>query len=281
MSSTIKQAIDQTRSILATVADSPQLEAEILLCHSLGKPRSFIHAWPDQKLDELAENTFLQLTAERSRGVPIAYLTGVREFWGLTLHVTPDTLIPRPETEHLVEAALARIPNEANWPIADLGTGSGAIALAIASERPRCQIIATDSSHAALRVAQENAQTLGLANVRFITSHWYESLGSEPLAMICSNPPYIAADDIHLQQGDLRFEPHNALQSTDRGLADLTKIIQGAPQHLTPGGWLILEHGYNQAEAVRGQLKQTGFIEVETIQDYAGLERISLGKIPQ
>ena len=281
MSQTIKQALKQARINLEPVADNSRLEAEILLGRSLNKSRSFIHAWPDKVLSETAQQTFQHLISERSRGVPIAYLTGQREFWGLALRVTHDTLIPRPETEHLVDAALERIPKGANWRIADLGTGSGAIALAIASERHRCQVIATDISDAALNIAKANTQALGLGNLEFIVSRWFEALGGKPLDMICSNPPYIAADDPHLQKGDLRFEPRCALQSADQGLADLSEIINNAPHHLRTGGWLILEHGYNQAEAVQLRLQHSGFIEIDTMQDYAGLERVSMGRIPQ
>jgi release factor glutamine methyltransferase len=212
--------------------------------------------------------------------MPIAYLTEQREFWGLNLRVTPQTLIPRPETEHLVEAVLALVPKQAKWRIADLGTGSGAIALAIASERPHCEVIATDTSKEALDVATDNARILGLNNVQCIESHWFTALDGQSFTVICSNPPYIEPNDPHLSEGDLRFEPPSALSAAEQGLADLREIIQQAPDHLQDDAWLLVEHGYQQGPAVLNLFSEAGFTAVETRQDHAGHERVSMGKLP-
>jgi release factor glutamine methyltransferase len=211
-------------------------------------------------------------------GEPIAHLIGQRDFWDMTLKVTKDTLIPRPETERLVQLALAQIPADAAWHIADLGTGSGAIALAIARERPHCQLLATDLSAQALAVARDNAQQLQVTNIRFQNSHWFAQLAGSRFEMIVSNPPYIAPDDPHLSQGDLRFEPQSALRADSGGLADIRAITQQAREHLTPPGWLLLEHGYQQGAAVAALLNDLGYREVEIYQDLNGNDRITLGK---
>ena len=238
----------------------------------------FTHA--DFIPDSAQVEKFEELIAARERGEPIAYLIGHRGFWTLDLLVTPAVLIPRPETELLVELALARIPLGVEFRVVDLGTGSGAIALAIASERPHAHVLATDASAAALTVAKANAQRFGITNVEFLEGNWYEPLGSRTFEMIVSNPPYIAANDAHLAQGDLRFEPAPALASGPDGLYAIRQIIATAPQHLASAGWLFLEHGYDQGERVRNLLSQHSFFEVRTWQDIADHDRISGGHLP-
>ncbi|WMP16985.1 peptide chain release factor N(5)-glutamine methyltransferase [Thiothrix lacustris] len=261
---------------LQTASESARADAEILLAHCLQKSRTYLFAYPEKAVDSLTEASFRKLLAERLRGVPIAYLTGQREFWTLNLKVTPDTLIPRPETELLVETALKLGSSSSH--ILDLGTGTGAIALAIASERPDVQVTACDFSAAALAVAQENAQVNSIHNVHFIQSDWFSALPAQRFDMIVSNPPYIEADDPHLAQGDVRFEPLTALASGQDGLDDIRHLIQTAPQWLVNGGWLLLEHGYNQGKAVTALLQTTGFQQVHCLPDLAGNDRVSLGQ---
>jgi release factor glutamine methyltransferase len=255
-------------------------EADLLLSHVLERPRSWLFAHGDAPVAEADASRFEALVARRAAGEPVAYLTGQRGFWRFTLAVTPDTLIPRPETELLVEAALARLAATAPAKVADLGTGSGAIALAIASERPRAMVVATDRSEAALAVARANAQALALANVAFRAGDWCAPLGDERFDLIASNPPYVAGDDAHLCAGDLRFEPRDALTPGGDGLDALRRICTGAPAHLLPGGWLLLEHGHDQGAAVRALLDAAGFVEVATLPDLEGRDRVGLGRLP-
>jgi release factor glutamine methyltransferase len=262
---------------LKGASDSPRLDAELLLCHALGRPRSHLRAHPDAELDPSQARAFEALMAARARGEPLAYLTGKREFWSLELKVTPATLIPRPETELLVEQALARIPEGAAWRVLDLGTGSGAIALAIAKERPRARITATDRSADALAVARGNAVALGLKNLEFIEGDWFGAVPSHRFHLIASNPPYVAEMDPHLAQGDLRFEPRSALASGTEGLEDLRRIAAGAPLHLYKDGALLLEHGLDQGAAVRRLLEAAGFSRVRSLRDLSGHERVSGG----
>ncbi|HET7921356.1 MAG TPA: peptide chain release factor N(5)-glutamine methyltransferase, partial [Gammaproteobacteria bacterium] len=222
---------------------------------------------------------FEQLVAARCVGQPLAYLTGMREFWSLPLKLTRDTLVPRPETELLVQAALTCVPADAAWRLADLGTGSGAIALALASERLLCRVTATDASTRALDVARENAARLGLGNVEFRRGDWYAALPATRYHLIASNPPYVRAADPHLQQGDLRFEPWRALAGGADGMQALRQIIAGAPAWLVAGGWLLLEHGFDQAEAVRELLAAQGFSEISSRQDLSGHVRVTLGQL--
>jgi len=271
---TLQQLIDSATARLSASSDSPRLDAELLLCHLLNKPRTHLRAWPEQQPDAATALKFQQLIDARIAGHPVAHLTGEREFWSLMLKVTPDTLIPRPDTETLVEAALGMIPADASWSIADLGTGSGAIALAIAHERPHCRIVATDRSAAALAVARENSERLNIINVEFRQGSWCEPLAAEQFKLILSNPPYIEINDPHLQQGDVRFEPTTALSSGADGLDAIRQIANSAASHLTEGGHLCLEHGYNQAEAVRNILEEMGYSEIVTIDDLAGQPRV-------
>jgi release factor glutamine methyltransferase len=261
-------------------SDSPALDAEVLLAHALGRPRSYLRAWPERIPDAAAQARFADLLARRIRGEPVAYLTGTREFWSLSLDVTPDTLIPRPDTETLVTLALELIPTDADWRIADLGTGSGAIALALARERPGCRVTATDSSPAALAVAQGNALRHGLENIEFVAGDWCSALNGNRFALIVSNPPYIPAGDPHLAQGDVRFEPRGALAAGEAGLDALRDIVRCAAGHLAGPGWLLLEHGYNQGEAISMLLGEAGYRDISDHSDHAGLGRVARARRP-
>lgn len=254
-------------------------DAALLLAHALGKSRSWLFAHADDALGEAEAARFDVLLARRAAGEPVAYLTGWRGFWTLELAVTPATLVPRPETELLVDLALARLPVDAPVRVADLGTGSGAIALAIASERPRAQVLATDASSAALDVARGNAARNGIGNVAFRLGSWLQPLGEDTFDLIASNPPYIAEGDPHLARGDLRFEPAMALSCGADGLDAIRVIVRDAPACLRPGGWLLLEHGWEQGDAVRALLAAAGFADVATERDLAQRDRVSLGRL--
>ena len=259
----------------ATTID--RVDAEWLLAHALQKPRSWLFAHADDPVPADVAMRFAGLCARRQAGEPVAYLTGMQGFWTLDLAVSPATLIPRAETELLVELALARIP-VAGARVADLGTGTGAIALAIAKERPRAAVIATDASAAALDVARGNAARNHIANVEFREGDWFAPLAGETFDLIASNPPYIAEGDPHLGEGDLRFEPPTALSSGADGLDALRRIVRDVPSHLVAGGWLLLEHGWDQGAAVRTLLAEAGFVDVEIAQDLEGRDRVSLGR---
>lgn len=278
---TLPQSVHQALQAAAKKlhgVDSPHLEAEILLGFVMGRDRAWLHTWPEHPLSDADTQRLGALLTRRIQGEPIAHLTGQREFWDMTLTVTRDTLIPRPETERLVELALERIPADARWQVADLGTGSGAIALAIARERPYCHLTATDLSPRALAVARDNALRLKVTNIRFQNSHWFASLEDQRFAMILSNPPYIHPTDPHLELGDVRFEPQGALCSAPDGLADIRHIATTARAHLSAPGWLILEHGHDQGPTVTALLAELGYQEVQLAQDLAGNDRVSLGK---
>lgn len=253
-------------------------DAEYLLAHALGRSRTWIHMRGDAIVDPAARRQYAELIRRRADGEPVAYLTGTRGFWTLGLQVTPDTLIPRAETELLVELALVRLPGDRTLRIADLGTGSGAIALAIASERPRATVLATDASATALVVARRNAAALGIESITFAQGDWCEPLGAATFDLIVSNPPYLADADPHRWEGDLRFEPVAALVSGSDGLDALRSIVHDAPAHLVAGGWLMLEHGWEQGEAVRQLLLDAGFIDVATEQDLEHRDRVTLGR---
>ena len=257
-------------------SDSPQLDAELLLAHTLGTGRSHLRAHPEAALDASQAHRYAELVEARRRGEPIAYLTGKREFWSLLLKVTPATLIPRPETELLVEQAIGLIPANADWDVLDLGTGSGAIALAIAKERPRCRVTALDISADALAVAQDNARELQISNVEFLQGDWFAPLPQRRFQVIVSNPPYVGDSDPHLGEGDLRFEPKQALSSGGDGLRDIRRIVSDAPSHLHAGGQLLLEHGYGQGATIRQLLQTAGFVDTLSVRDLAGHERVSL-----
>lgn len=245
---------------------------------ALDRAQLITHAHVPLTLEQ--EQVLQSLLAQRRSGVPVAYITGLREFWSMTLAVTPATLIPRPDTETLVEHALSLIPAEAPWRIADLGTGSGAIALALAQERPRCHLVATDISTEALAVARINAARYGLDNIEFRAGSWHSPLGHELFELIVSNPPYVRFYDAHLSQGDVRFEPSVALIAGDDGLDALRHIAQHSPPRLKPGGWLLLEHGFDQAEAVENILRNGNYDNIHTLQDYTGQARIARARKP-
>lgn len=258
------------------------VDAEWLLAHALSQSRAWLFAHRDDPVPASTAAAFEALVARREAGEPVAYLTGSQGFWSFVLRVTPDTLIPRPETERLVEEVLARLPvdrppGDRPVRIADLGTGSGAIALALAKERPRAQVVATDASAGALEVARDNAARLGLRNVVFRLGDWCAPLAGERFDAIVSNPPYIAEGDPHLAQGDLRFEPASALSSGRDGFDDLRILVETTPAHLQPGGWLLFEHGYDQGPGARALLSARGFVRVETVCDLEGRDRVTLG----
>ncbi len=263
---------------LTATSDSPHLDAEILLAHAARQPRAWLIAHARETLGADIWARFQTLLEHRLQGSPIAYLTGEREFWSRRFRISSDVLIPRPETEHLIEAALERLAPDAAVDIADLGTGSGIIAVTLGLERPHCRILATDLSPAALAIAAENARALGAANVEFQRSDWFSALGGRRFAVIASNPPYIAAADPHLARGGVRFEPELALVSGEDGLAAIRALVDGARYHLETGGWLLLEHGWEQGEAVTRLLNEHGYTAVASYEDLAGTTRIALGR---
>ncbi|MDO8312779.1 MAG: peptide chain release factor N(5)-glutamine methyltransferase [Sideroxyarcus sp.] len=267
------------KAALALTADEARIEVQMLLQHVLKVSRAYLLAHPEQVLDITQVAAYGELLQRRLQGEPIAHILGEREFFGLNFKVASATLIPRPDTELLVELALRRIPQCEAARILDLGTGSGAIALSIAHARPDAEVTAVDVSQDALEVAWENVQRLNTGNVRLLCSDWFSALVSERFDLIVANPPYIAAGDAHLMQGDLRFEPLTALASGADGLDDIRRIISEAPKYLTANGWLLLEHGYDQAGVVRTLLQENGFDAVFSEKDIAGIERVSGGQI--
>ena len=271
----VRALLAQLRSALSS--DEAVREAEILATHALARDRAWLFAHADDAVDAEHVQAAMSLAKRRASGEPIAYLTGHREFWSLDLCVTPDVLIPREETELLVRVALQHCPQGEKVDTADLGTGSGAIALAVARERPQARIVAVDSSPAALDVARGNAQRLKIGNVEFVHSDWFEKLAGRQFHMIVSNPPYIASDDPHLSTGDLRFEPAQALSSGDDGLDAIRHIARESPAHLRDGGMLAVEHGFEQGAAVRELLRQNGFVEIYTERDLEERDRVSGG----
>lgn len=270
----LKQAASQ---FSAAGKESPSLDATVLLCHVLQKPRSYLLTWPEKALTAQQRQQFSQLVERRLAGEPIAYIVGEREFWSLPLKVSSATLIPRPDTERLVELALEKTVQQTGK-ILDLGTGTGAIALALASELPHRQVVGIDLQAEAKTLAQSNAEALNIRNVSFLQGSWFEPLESgTKFALIVSNPPYIDANDPHLSQGDVRFEPKSALVADEAGLADIRHIAQCARHYLLPHGWLMFEHGYDQATAVQHILSSLGYHEVVTEKDYGGNDRVTLG----
>lgn len=275
MDRSLQEFLRQAAAELYEHSPSPRLDAEVLAMHVCTLDRAQLITRADVVLTPKQEQALQALLAQRQAGMPMAYITGVREFWSMAVGVTPDTLIPRPDTETLVEHALALIPAQARWHIADLGTGSGAIALALARERPHCRIIATDTSNAALAVARANATRHRLDNIEFRAGSWQAPLGHEVFEMIVSNPPYIRLSDVHLSHGDVRFEPYVALIAGEDGLDAIRHIALHSPPRLKTGGWLLLEHGFDQAEAVANILRANDYQKIATFQDYAGQARVT------
>jgi len=271
----LQQHGKQLQDTLSLEPDSARIEVQCLLQTALQVDRSYLLTHPEVSLDEYQLTQFTTLFGRRLRGEPIAYLLSSREFYGLDFKVSPATLIPRPETELLVDLALQRIPQAGQSRVLDLGTGSGAIALSIAHARPVAEVIAVDDSQDALEVARENVSCLGISNVRLLRSDWYSDIHGERFDLIVANPPYIAESDVHIKKGDLRYEPLSALVSGADGLEDIRHIISRTDEYLIPGGWLLLEHGYEQAEQVREMLCQEGYSSVFSARDLSGIERVS------
>ena len=265
------------RAQLAALSDSADLDTALLLCHCLNKPRSYLYSWPERELTTAEYAQFHALFGRRLQGEPIAHILGHRDFWSLHLAVSPASLIPRPDTECLVERALEIIQAQHNPHILDLGTGTGAIALALASERPDAHILGVDCVAEAVVLAESNRAALGLNNARFQPSDWFAALAAKQYQLIVSNPPYIDPDDPHLLAGDVRFEPRSALVAADGGMADIKHIVQMSPDYLCSGGALLLEHGFQQADAVRQILAERGFSDIGGRRDYGGNERITWG----
>jgi release factor glutamine methyltransferase len=280
LQSILSQDNARLTSVLSLDASTARIEVQALLQHVLKVSRAYLLAFPERFLNDAEQREYETLFQRRLHGEPIAYILGEREFFDLKFKVTPATLIPRPETELLVELALLHLPTlslEKRLRVLDLGTGSGAIALSIAHARPDVEVVAVDTSNEALSVAHENAEILGIKNAVFIFSNWFAVLDRKRFDLIVSNPPYIASDDAHLHQGDLRFEPATALASGYDGLDDIRSIVLDAQKYLEPCGKLLLEHGYNQAAKVRELMNQAGFREVFSACDLAGIERVSGG----
>ncbi len=267
-----------TETLSVSGSPSPSVDATALLCHVLQKPRTYLLTWPEKILDEEQYESFSALLERRIQGEPVAYITGEREFWSLNLSVSPSTLIPRPDTERLVEVALD-LAVHSDGPILDLGTGTGAIALALASELPARKVYGVDLRKEAAELAQLNADKLNIRNVAFWQGSWFEPVDSGmKFALIVSNPPYIDGNDPHLKEGDVRFEPSSALVAGENGLADIRMISDQARGYLDMDGWLLFEHGYQQAEQVREILASLGYLDVNTEQDYSGNDRVTLGR---
>lgn len=275
----LRQAVQRLQ---AAGSPTARIDADVLISHATGYDRTWIYTWGDRECPAWEHARFDALLAARAQGQPVAYLTGEREFWGLRLVTSPDTLIPRPDTETLVEAALVRA-QAGTGRLLDLGTGTGAIALAFASEKPGWHVIGADIRPEAVRLAVRNAQVLAIANAQFVQSDWFSAFSVPEYAnkfnIIVSNPPYIAADDPHLRQGDVRFEPRSALVAEANGMADLIHLANTASAYLSAEGWLALEHGYSQAALVREALAHAGYQNVESMRDIGGHERVTLGHL--
>lgn len=268
---------DRLAAALGLDRREARLETQILMAHALGVARAWLVAHDRDALSEPQANAIEALARRRERGEPVAYILGEREFHGRLFKVSPDVLIPRPDTELLVDAALSRLPADRPARVLDLGTGSGCVAVTLALERPLAEVLAVDVSPPALALARENARRLGAANIDCLLSDWYAAVGVKKFDMIVSNPPYIAMSDTHLARGDLRFEPRHALSSGEDGLDAIRAIVWGAANHLHNGGWLLLEHGHDQDSQVTTLLAEHGFVRIETLPDLAGLARVCLG----
>ncbi len=274
---TLKQLIADGAGALAD-SDSARLDAELLLAVALNKPRTWLYTWPEHIPSLPEQHKYLDLLRRRQDGEPIAYLIHRREFYGLELKINHHVLIPRPETETLVECVLQAATGNAQMRIADLGTGSGAVALALAHTMPQARVVATDISGEALTLARENAAALGIDNISFVQGSWLEPLADMTFDIIASNPPYIDAQDPHLSEGDVRFEPVPALVSPENGLADIRQIAETGMPNLAKGGRLFFEHGYAQGEAVRAIFSAYGYGDISTVQDLSGQDRVTMGR---
>lgn len=275
----IKQTLELSRS-LQSASDSWKLDAELLLAHVLGKPREYLFTWPDAQVTKASLRTFEDLLKRRAMGEPVAYLTGSQGFWDFELNVNSSVLVPRPETELLVEKAIAlgEALKTKDVTIADLGTGSGAIAIALAKHNPLWQITAVDRSAEALVVAKDNGARLSAPNVKFLLSSWCADLSAASFDIIVANPPYVEAGDAHLDEGSLPFEPIMALVADNHGMADIQQIVAESKRCLKPGGWLLIEHGYNQSQQVATLLDAAGYLNVGGSADLAGIDRVCFGQ---
>jgi release factor glutamine methyltransferase len=277
---TIKTLLANATNTLTSHSDSPSLDAEVLLGFVLGKPRTYLRAWCDNTLADQQIAAFNALIQQREQGIPIAYLTGTREFWSRDFTITSDVLIPRPDTELLIELSLELIPKNQTVKLIDLGTGSGIIAVTLAAERPNAQVIAVDASKAALKVSKHNAQQHQLTNIEFYQSDWFTNVPDGQFDVVISNPPYIDSDDEHLQQGDVRFEPQSALIADNQGLSDIEIIADKARRYLKPAGHLLIEHGYNQAPQVQAIFNALAYDKVQSYRDLSGQPRVTYGQKP-
>jgi release factor glutamine methyltransferase len=249
------------------------------MSHAIGRDAAYLIAHPEVQLRPAEHDSYTSLVDRRGKGEPVAYLTGEREFYGRLFRISPAVLIPRSETELLVDLALERIPQDAPSRVLELGTGSGCIAISLASERPQTKILALDRSLDALALARRNAVTANIGNVSFLRSDWFSALRSEHFDAIVANPPYVASGDRHLGEGDLRFEPRTALDGGADGLDAIRQIVSGGKTHLKPGGWLLFEHGHDQGERARLMLHAAGYTEIFTAHDLAGIDRVSAGRL--
>lgn len=273
----IQTLLSRSVTRLSKTSDTPHLDAEVLLSHCLSKNRSYLRAWPEHQPSVTQSQQFWGLIDQRCQGQPIAYLIGRREFWSRTFTVTPDVLIPRPDSELLIELSLQLLPSHQACNIIDLGTGSGILAITLAAELPLARVMASDISSAALNIAKINAKQLAISNLSFVISHWFDNVSDTQFDLVISNPPYIAADDPHLQQGDVRFEPTSALISTEEGLKDIRLLAEQARYHLKPNGHLMIEHGYSQQTQVQTILKSLNYRRIQTHTDLSGNPRVTSG----
>lgn len=272
----------KAHSVLQAISDSARLDVEVLLAAALKKDRTYLYTWPEKIITEDEKTIFDGYLQRRANGEPIAYIVGEKEFWSLNLMVNNSTLIPRPDTEVLVETALSLFAEDdplCKRKLVDLGTGTGAIALALASEKPQWQVVAVDNDRAACELAEKNRQKHRLSNVTIICSNWLQAVEMPLVDLIVSNPPYVEKNDPHLSQGDVRFEPHSALTANNNGLEDIETIITQSAKQLLPGGWLLLEHGYRQAEAVIALLLAHGYGQCFTANDMSGHPRVTVGQL--